>query len=117
MTLLSGETRTFQYGFLAFYEMKLRPFNMAEMKAFLGGENFENMEIENAAAFARAGTLWEYEEGFPRHGEEPKPVRWFIAQFTPGMFLELFDKAFRSAGLIKDGPAETEAQQADPLAA
>lgn len=110
---LGNETRTLQYAFLAFHEMKLNPFKPQEVFAFLGCEDagggkvrltMENLDAHKAAQWVRAGMLWEYVEDGPRAGQKPPSLDWVMSKLDGPTFLEAFALSQEAAGLNpKDG--------------
>jgi hypothetical protein len=110
---LGGETRTLQYGFRAFKALKLNPFQPQTLVTFLGAD-LSSLDVDKAAEWIRAGLLWEYAKGKPRHGETPPEVDELVDDLDLPTFLAAFQLSTESAGLT--GGEKTEAESADPPA-
>lgn len=110
---LGTETRTLRYGFRAFKTLGLNPFQPKAMVEFLG-KDLGNLDIDKAAAWLRAGLLWEYAKDQPRHGQEPPAVDDLIDLLDMASFMTTFGMSIEVAGLKGDGEAD---EPADPLTA
>lgn len=110
---LGGETRALMYGFRAFKELGLNPFKPATFLEYFGSEDLSQLDVDKAAAFVRAGTLWEHAKGKPRYGQEPVSVEDVIDEMTLDKFLSAFSLMKESSGKSES----TEDKGADPQGA
>jgi hypothetical protein len=110
---LGKELRTLRYAFRAFKLMGLNPFQPKSMADFLGA-NLENLDVDKAAAWIRAGLAWEYAKDQPRYGQEMPTVDELIDLIDIASFMRTFNLSIEVAGLKGDGE---EGQSADPQTA
>jgi hypothetical protein len=114
---LAGETRALRYGFRAFKELGLNPFQPKTIMDFLGSQ-LGALDVDKAAAYIRAGLLWEYAKGQPRAGETPPTVEEMVDMLDLNLFMRTFNQSIEAAGLqVKDGEDGEEsdgAETADP---
>lgn len=112
---LGAETRTLRYGFRAFKLLGLNPFQPKSMVAYLGAD-MENMDIDKAAAWIRAGLAWEYAKDQPRHGQELPDVDDLIDLIDIATFMQTFGLSLEVAGLKSDGEEPANADPDPPTA-
>lgn len=107
---INGEKRKLQYGFRAFRALGLNPFRPADLAKF-----GQELDIETALLWIRAGMLWEYAPNGPRFGEEPPEAEWLIDYIDLPKFLAAFEDAVEAAGMKVKG--ETASDEENPQTA
>ncbi len=108
---LGAESRTLMYGFRAFKALGLNPFKPGEL-----GRYATELDIDGAAAWVRAGLLWEYSKGQRRFGEEPPAADDLVDLLDFPKFMTTFDRSIEAAGL-KPKEGEEAGEPQDPPAA
>lgn len=113
---LGGEVRTLKYGFRAYKELDVNPFEEASMQAFIA----RPWNIDTAAGLIRAGLLHEYAKHGPRHGQEPPTVDEIIDCLDMQSLMKSMRPALLAMSGAQNGdvpePVEKE-EAANPLVA
>lgn len=107
---LGGETRTLRYGFRAYKELGLNPFDPASVKAFAEAAP----TIDSVAGYIRAGLLHEHLKGGPRESQTPPSVDDVIDRLDMFSFVEIFEAVKKAMGV--DGEPQTEQTENPPMA-
>lgn len=99
---LGGEARTLKYGFRAYKEIGLNPFDPDSIRAFSEAKP----TIDSLAGQIRAGLLHEYVKGGVREGQTPPTVEEVVDQLDSFNFLAIFEGIKKAMGVDGEKPEE-----------
>jgi len=113
---LGGETRTLKYGFRAYKELGINPFDPESVKTF----QERPPTIDTVSETIRAGLLHEYVKGGARAAEKPPSVEELVDLLDMPTFAGIWADMLKAMGA--DAPEKTDGESkpegsANPLMA